>query len=173
MVASLSFPAAHVINGMEWQQFLDFLVPLYVRKTSDETRNSDTTVSNDDDLYLYVKANAIYNVRALLIVSGDTAGDMRLQWSGPSGAAFTWTLAGSNILMSSQFDLRDWGGYDISTQPGPGTIGAGSATLYRPHGLLRTGTVGGVFRLTWAQFSSSATFTTVRAASFMIAHRIS
>lgn len=173
MATALSFPATHVITGVEWQQFLEFLVPLYVRKTSDEVRGSDTTLSNDDDLYLYVKANAVYMVRVFLLINGDSAADMRLQWSAPAGASFTWTLASSNNGMSSQFDLRDWGGYDLTTQPGPGTIGTGSNVAYRPHGLLRTGTVGGVFRLTWAQFASSATFTTVKAGSFIVAHRIS
>lgn len=172
-MTTLSFPDAHRINAPEWQQFLDFLTPLYVRKTSQETRSADTSPSQDDDLFVYVQPNATYRVRGLIFYNGGTSEDFRLGWEYPTDAAMHWNPQGSIDSMAGVTADRWFGHASIGTVVGPGTAGTGSPVHCRPHGHLITGATGGRFGVLWAQWVSGGTTTTVMPGSFLILNRIS
>ncbi|MES4891417.1 hypothetical protein [Streptomyces sp. NPDC096012] len=60
---------------------------LFVRKTSDQSVTSSTTLANDSQLLLPVVANATYTLFLMCIFSGGTTGDIKFDWTVPSGTA--------------------------------------------------------------------------------------
>ena len=165
-------------DGSAWNT-VGFYTPLYARKTADESVTSSTTYQNDDELSLSVIANAVYEFRAMIIYEGATAGDIKTQWTMPTGATQYWVANDHPANATLATDSTDKG-YIISTGASPvgstsGAIGTGAANaLVAVHtGLLVMGSTAGTFRLQWAQDTSSGTATKVKVGSFVTLQRIS
>lgn len=142
----------------------------HIVKPSDESVTSSITLQNDDHLVLPVLANTIYFVQGMLIYTGDSAGDMGFRWSAPSGSVFNWAsdaLGSSAASLTSQVSRTAQG---VTNQPTFGAVTGGTAVAPFK-GLLTVGSSGGNLRATWAQGTSNATATTMKAGSYIMARR--
>lgn len=138
-----------------------------VRKTADETVTSSITVQDDDQLVVAVAANSVYTVESFLIYDGDTTGDFRLTFTGPSGAAMDWTPNGASGSQSAGTGSIKLERQPLGVESTLGASGAGAKAVAMPRGLLSTGGTAGNLTLRWAQAVSSATATTVFANSWL------
>lgn len=146
-----------------------WFVPLAVVKPADTSRNSTTTMSNDPDLVLNVAASATYYVSGVIFYDGPAAGssDIKYTFTVPTGASGQYflprqSLAGNFADAFSHF----W--TDTNTA---NTNSVGTFMILGVMGLLIT-TTAGALRFQWAQNTSNATNTRVRANSFLTAQRI-
>lgn len=145
------------------------VAPLAVIKGADQSLASSTAMQNDDALFLPVAANAGYLVECLLNYEGGTHGSSDLKWefTGPSGATMVYTfvaypvsgsIAAGNVNMGAATGLSGVGT--------AGTNGAQNLAVIM-RGTLITGGTAGTLQLQWAQDTSSATATIVRAQSML------
>ncbi|GAA2915142.1 hypothetical protein GCM10010478_12780 [Streptomyces erythrogriseus] len=63
----------------------------FARKTADESVVSTTTLQNDNHLLLPVAVNATYTLFLMCIFSGATTGDIKFDWTVPSGTVLRWS----------------------------------------------------------------------------------
>jgi hypothetical protein len=151
---------------------LTSMLPVIVPKAATESVTASTTMQNDDELFASVAVSATYAVQLHLFHDADTTGDIKIGWSGPTGATMNWgavvahvneTSSGTVTAVSMQTriisETQDIGG------------GASTGTYSVVHGTLITSTTAGTLNFQWAQRSSSATATNVRAGSMLIMHR--
>jgi hypothetical protein len=142
------------------------------RRTSNDTRTSTVTPTNDTQLTWSVDANAVYAIEGVLFVSGP--GDFLMGWSYPTGCAGTWNGLGNGTTVVSgtggggtQQDISSSWGYTLRSEttdlPDNRTYGGISTTSFAIHvrGTLRVGSTAGTFALKWAQGTSNATATTL------------
>ena len=147
-------------------------LPYRVDKTAPQSVTSSTTLVNDGDLTVPVEANAIYEVEALILASGDTAGDIRVAWTIPSGAATAGRVCiGPQLGMTAATNTamvdisRNW-----ATQQ---TYGVSTSTVgILEKGTLTTSATPGNLQMQWAQGTSSATATNVESGSWLRIQRI-
>jgi hypothetical protein len=151
--------------------------PQYVIKTADQSRTSSTTMVADSELALPMVANGLYWMEGLAIYDADTAGDILIGWSGPSGTTMQWYS-----------DLLDVGGgaggvgvgsvgrsaQSLSGTPSGGGRGSGTSNLLAApfQGYVQTAASSGNLQLRFAQATSSAVATTMRTGSLLILRRL-
>ncbi|MGW2920408.1 beta strand repeat-containing protein [Streptomyces angustmyceticus] len=139
-------------------------------KTADETRTSTTTVSDDLHLYATLDANSVYRFRGTLLFDGPEAADGTMTFTVPTGATGGWapeagTLSTTTPDGSAQLKVaaRQFGSNsDIGIMASSATL-AGIMVL--PTGIVATGSTPGTLRLRWAQQTSTASATTLKAGS--------
>jgi hypothetical protein len=139
----------------------------FVRKPSDETVTSSTSLQDDNDLFVSVAANATYWVDGFIIYSGSDVADINAGWSAPAGATFDWALnTGDNTATSANMPI-----YRLSSLVTDtifvGCIGSTLRLSAPLTGVLVTAGTSGTLRFRWAQLASNATASTVRAGSFL------
>lgn len=144
-------------------------VPLAVRKASATSRVSTATPSADPDLFLTVAANAVYKVELGLAYDADAGGDLKFQFSVPSG---TMTLVHGSWLSGTAALFTDDQVVSEVIVPVTGGVGAGTAAGVLGNYILAVGSTAGTLALQWAQGTSSATATILHANSYLIARRI-
>lgn len=145
---------------------LEYLLPLFARKTADESVTSSTALQNDDHLVLAAEASATYELEMLLSLLGAAAGDFKFQYALPAGS----TMFARIIYFDPSLSL----GNALYTNAAPWTAGTDPAFATPVHvvGTLRTGGTAGNLQLTWAQNASNATPTKVLADSYMRLRRV-
>lgn len=171
MTSLLSFPDGHIITGVEWQQLQEWIVPQYSRKAIEEYRNSTTTPTNDVDLYVYLKANAVYHWTTLLKVQGDAAADFKWDWELPTGATLSFYEDAQTTAAAATSGNFTW----AAISSGANTAGLVTATLlsYRFFGSITTSSAAGRFGLKWSQATSNVTNNIIEDGSAMYAWRVS
>ena len=135
-----------------------------VRKSSNQSVTSSTTLVNDSQLKFAVEANTTYLFNIWLwVYAADGTPDIKLTVVGPSGSTLYWspstyyaTSDGTNAL---------------------GTVNAGTVTLNAfvdanernqlYFGSILNGATAGDVTLQWAQNTSSGTATTIKAGSYI------
>lgn len=140
------------------------------RRTSDATRASTTTLTNDTQLTFTVDANAVYILDGLLKYSGP--GDFQMGWAYPSGTLGEWqglgngtTVVSGTASNATQQDAVSTWGYTTRTETtdisNPRTYGGITTTTFgvQVRATIRVGATGGTFALQWAQGTSHATGT--------------
>lgn len=145
---------------------------IFIDKPSDESVTSSIVMQNDNHLFFTAAANTSYWIKAHIIVVGaDLTAGIQPGWYGPSGATFDWC--------SDQFgDNPDYAGPVSRTKQGIGNIpdmqtNGTTSPLVLPHrGILKINSTAGVFGFRWAQSTSNATATTVKALSALIAVKL-
>lgn len=155
-----------------WYQFLGQLVESAnaqrwktVLKSSDEAITEDTDLSDDFVLQFGVKANKTYVFCAEVFYDTPAAADFKYDVNGP----------GSPTLVRIETKSRAPGATEIVASGqtafafGPNTITTASATpgWIGLSGFVQNGVNAGTVSIRWAQNSSSASATTVRAGSFL------
>jgi hypothetical protein len=149
-----------------------WFLPRAVRKAVDESVTSSITLQNDDELFLTADANAQYLVFGHVIYDGAAAGDISIAWSGPASATFDWVSGGIQTGASTGVDTVSTSAQILSANPAIGAIGAGSNLVIPLQGILVTAGTAGTLQFRWAQNTSSATATRVRAGSVLAMWRI-
>lgn len=142
-----------------------------VYKTADESVTSSITVQDDNHLTLAVAASGVYAFDGcLLFDSADVNADLRLTFTGPSGASGWWAPVAITLGNADGTGNARLTKFDLAGESTVGTISGGS--IARPCGYLAVSSTAGTFKLQWAQASSSATAVTVRAGSWLRLHRM-
>lgn len=152
-----------------WSDVSDFTTSPAGYKTGDTSRVSTTTITADPDLAVSVIAGAVYLVSAFIPHTYNAAGDFKFGWSYPAGAsmpnwAADWRTTDGTEVSGVFTDIT-------STVP----ITSASGTLNQPvwiHGLLTVGATAGTFAFAWAQNTSNAAATIVRAGAVLRLERI-
>lgn len=140
-------------------------------KPGNTSRASTTTISADPHLTFAVVPGT-YRIDAVLFYDADSAADLKLGWTAPSGTTGAWWPGGSDSSNTTQAATARWGALtDIGTNTLPvAGIGSGTVVTCRPVGTAVV-TTAGTLALAWAQNASSATATTVRANSWLTLRR--
>lgn len=147
--------------------FLESMLPITATKTANESVTSSTTLQNDDQLFAPVEANATYDVELRLFHDSDAtvAGDIKVAWTGPAGATMNWGVHGANsAATSSTSALTNMQTRTIAEFAAFGG-GDSSGTTALVGGTLTVAGTAGTLQLQWAQETSNAVATNVRAGS--------
>jgi hypothetical protein len=145
---------------------LTAMQPIEAVKSTATPRASNTVLTADPHLTLAVAANAAYDLSGFIAYDGQyNAGNLLLDWTLPAGARMLWSANGPAVGGTAAFasnTVLAGTGNPLSA----GTYGTGgSYTALNPRGRLVTGASAGSITLTWAQVTSNAMATTLRADS--------
>ncbi|MFM9796515.1 hypothetical protein [Streptomyces turgidiscabies] len=147
---------------------LTSMLPITATKTATESVTSSTTLQNDDQLAVPVEANATYEVALLLLHDSDAtvAGDIKVAWTGPAGATMNWGVHGANTSAGSSTGVTSVN-MQTRTIVEFASFGGGDSTgtVALVFGTLVTAGTAGTLQLQWAQETSNAVATNVRAGS--------
>lgn len=146
----------------------DIFAPIYVEKTASESVSSattGTTLQNDDELF-YELDTGTWLIESWLSVTGASGGDIK------TAGIFTGTIStGIKHCLGPQVGTTDATNtamrcsvHNYNTATSYGTDGTVTTSIRETYRLYVT--AAGVFTQQWAQQTSSATNTTVNAASF-------
>jgi len=155
-------------------QLLDSMLPDIVIKPANETVTSSTTLQNDDDLFVSVEANAQYDVFLTVFHDSEaTSGDIKFSWTGPSGATMNWGVHTPTLTTTSSTTVPDTNMQVRLINEVVETGGAdNTGTTMFASGSLTTSSTAGTLQLQWAQQTSNATASTVRAGSKLHVRRV-
>ncbi len=147
-------------NGTEWVSLTDSGADIVtVIKTADETVNNSNVLQDDDELVFDVDANQVWTVDFVLQAQSGTTPDFRYAVTAPAGSTCTVGFENpENAQSQSQV------GCGVSTSR---VAGSGNNEIYRIVGTVSTGSFAGQIRLQWAQFTTNASNTIVRAGSYV------
>ncbi|MEV6800509.1 hypothetical protein AB0M91_19510 [Micromonospora rifamycinica] len=138
-------------------------------KTTDTSRISTVTLAADPDLTVPVIAGAVYLVNLYAPHTYNAAGDFKIGWTYPSGS----TLPNWQARWRTTDGVETSGSFaDITSTV---AITSASGSLNQPvwaHGLLTIGALAGQFAFAWAQNTSNANATIVRAGAVLRLERI-
>lgn len=172
-----TFLAGQILTAQMLADLEALAVPLYMRKTLDESVAS-TTLQDDNELLLTMTANAVYTLAGLLIVTGsaDTA-DINVQFSFPTGS--TVQIGGSgvgnaSVTGSATGGAGEWIARANQTTSPTTAIPYGSSSLptgIALNGSVEVGATAGALTLRWAPLGAGTT--TVKAGSWLRLERVS
>lgn len=159
-----------VYNGSAWK--FEAGAERKARLTSDASGiTNNTTPAAVSGLSVSVAANYSYRMRARVIYTaagGSTTGQIKLGWSGPSGATMEWSNIG--LVVNGASGVSGTATFDVSTISDVRSFGAaGTSTSCHVilEGTLDVGSTAGSLSLLAAQVSPSATATTVKDGSYV------
>ena len=149
---------------------LQRMLPLIAEKASDQPLTSSTTLASDSALLVPLEASAKYDVELKLYYTGGTTGssDLKFAWTVPSGT----TITGSALAISNPLGVALLYYTQATASVFSASNGTGNPFGIRVWGTVVTSSTTGNLQLTWAQNTSSATATTVKAGSLLTARRI-
>ncbi|MEU5938634.1 hypothetical protein ABZ807_05500 [Micromonospora sp. NPDC047548] len=137
-------------------------------KTADTSRASNTTLAADPHLAVPVLAGAVYAVDLAVAHTYD-AGGFKFSWSGPAGATMANWTAGWRTTSGTEVS----GSFPTLTTVQPIVWSAGN--INQPiwaRGVLIVAATAGTFAFTWAQNTSHANPSIVRAGSVLRLERL-
>jgi hypothetical protein len=146
----------------EWQTLATIPTIKSVRKSSDQTVTSSTTLVNDSQLKFAVAANETYIFQAWLYTfAADGTPDIKVTFTGPSGSTLFWSS--SQVIFNAA----------ASTTLTVVAPGATTADLFvdanlraiQLYGTIANGATAGDLQFQFAQNTSSANGTSVKAGS--------
>lgn len=137
----------------------------FVTKSSATSITSSTTLVDDPHLTLPVDASTTYMVNMVLRADGATAGDIKFQFTVPSGAKFYGSAHSLNGTATDTSSLL----LDAITETLPKGYGvlSGTVTAINVSGILVTATTAGALTVQWAQNVSNGTPTRVNLGSYL------
>ncbi|AZM91428.1 hypothetical protein [Streptomyces sp. W1SF4] len=155
---------------------LTSMLPSPVVKAADEPRASTTTNANDSHLLVPVAANATYLMSGMLLYSARTDTDIKIGFTGPSGATLDWIAHGQpqdgtgGVSTGMVVDKQSIG----ATAFPLGGYGAENTTVMTAplFGRLVTSASAGTLQLNWAQRVTNATSSIMRAGSWILLTRV-
>lgn len=160
----------NIVAGMSLTSaLLQAMLPVDGYKSGDQSVTSSTTLVNDSALVVPVSPVAVYHVEALIYYLGTThaTADIKFNFTFPSGA----TSAGVSYLGQSTALAVQQGQVALGGALTFGTNGTGNVMVAKLEFTLTTSISGGSLQLQWAQNTSNATATTVKAGSLLTAKR--
>jgi hypothetical protein len=135
-----------------------------VRKSSDQTVTSSTTLVNDNQLKFAAAANETYIFEAWLYTyAADATPDIKVTFTSPAASTLFWS--------SSQVIFLANGSTTLTVVAPSATVGDffvdSNLRVVQLFGTVANGANAGDIQLQWAQNTSSANGTTVRAGSYI------
>jgi hypothetical protein len=147
-----------------------------VRRTSNATAiASNTTLASDDTLLWAVTANSVWAVTGHLLFSGaNTAHDVKVGWSVPSGTTMTWggTSQGNNVI---GFGITPVANTPLALASESGTVSGGSLSGtfgFTVQGIVVVSSTTGNVNIQFAQNTSDAGNLTPLANSLLMLWRL-
>lgn len=166
-MAAPTYSAGQVLSASDCN---NWFTGEYAYKTSDTSRASTTTLTADPDLQFAVAANAKYYFSGTFYYTGGTQGssDFKIGWTFPAGLTM--------IIAKSFIDTTGaWVGGTVSVQTDTPVFGTavtlGNRTV-QMSGTIFVSSTAGTLALTWAQNTSNATATVLKAGSGLILVRV-
>ncbi|MFD5425204.1 hypothetical protein [Streptomyces sp. NPDC127084] len=159
-------------GGRVTAALLTSMLPLTAAKTGTTARASTTTATADPELQVSVEANAEYKFSAYIRYSGDTAGDLKCTFTGPSGSSGSWGARTMDTAATTSTGNSQAVRTPLGTVKSIGCISTSVPQTFNVEGRLITGASAGTFSFDWAQDTSNATGTGIEADSCFILHRI-
>lgn len=149
-----------------------------ILKSSNETRTSTSSVSDDGSLTFSAAANTKYQITYYLMASGPASGGWKCGMNVPSGSTGYFGSTFDYDDVSSSWGSRSVGSTKSSTALLSGTVPASSMATSGRTGIgiraaVETSSTAGSITLQWAQNSSNASATTIYQNSFMIVETVS
>ena len=142
---------------------------LIVRKTVDESVVSNTTLQNDDVLLMSLGATETWMFQCNVIFSSSTTADFKVAFTIPASATIAATAMWNNATASTA-NIRSW------TSSGAANdlqaLGITELLFLPIYGIVTTAGTAGSLTLQWAQNTTDATNTTVRANSTLYAVKL-
>lgn len=143
-----------------------------VRKTADETINNSAALQNDDHLAFTIGASEVWTARyALFAVAGSQTADLQVAFTVPASATLLWNafgIRGTDALLTNHGAITA-GGTALTIQNG--AVGSPiyliTIDLY-----VAGGGTGGTVQMQWAQGVATASDSTIKAGSHLVAQRI-
>jgi peptidoglycan hydrolase-like protein with peptidoglycan-binding domain len=142
-------------------------------KAADQTVTSSTAKVDDTALQIALGPNATYEFRAMITYTAPQAGDIAVVFAGPAGASaalgFSALDAAATTNTNTALTSR------ATALPTATVTFGGNDTQVLPLfviGTVTTSATPGIFKLQWAQGTSNATGTVVKAGSYFAANRI-
>lgn len=144
-----------------------------VRKPSDESVTSNTTPQNDDHLLFAAVAGQAYKFMFALWVSSTVAtGDLKLLPVTTGVGTLVWGVHGTDLAATTGTGSAVMSGRDSGTSGTSVSVAAVNGTLMVFLSGTFSCTSSGNVVLQWAQDTSSATATTIKAGSYVEAVRV-
>lgn len=144
--------------------------PLIANKTSDQSVTSSTALVNDTALVVTLAASQTYLITMevfWLPINNSTTPGLKFGWSIPSGSTYTYRLSYMNQAGSAALT-------SVATTGASATLPGPALAVYAPFSVVGTivmSTTPGNFQYQFAQANTSATSTTIKAGSILIAER--
>lgn len=139
-------------------------IGVFALKTGTESVTSSTTLQNDDQLFLPVAANAKYALEGFIAYTADAAGDLKRDFTGPSGTTMSYANFGANAGGLTEYDVVMASLSDVTR-----VLGGNGATAmcFQPKGYVATGGSSGILQFRFAQNVSSGVATSVLVGSWI------
>jgi hypothetical protein len=144
---------------------------LLIVKPSDESVTSSETIQNDNHLRFTVEPDTNYLVKAFIIVNGADGGGIEFGWYGPTNTVFLWCSDAAGDPADSA-DPVSRTRQQIGNLPTSDLLGTGTDVCLPCMGVLLVGDTGGTFGFRWAQGTSNATRTLVKARSALVVTKL-
>lgn len=163
-----------VYDGTNWISLYTRSRYAFVRKSVNESLNTNTVLQNDDVLFAPLPTAGIFGFALDIFYDGPDAGDIKFAFTAPAGATGIYAAHAISTAGAAAVGTGQFGG--TTTFPNTlicGTTGTGTPLLAIIKGEITMGGTAGNLQLQWAQNTSDATNTTVRARSRMEVWRIS
>lgn len=142
---------------------LQAVVPLFAYKVADEIVNNSAAFQDDNELFVSLAANAVYEGWLHVVYNSGTTPDLKWQFTKPSGATQNdWAFLGYSTASALTYGT---GGQSATAG------GLGGKTVADAWGLITT-TNAGQLQWQWAQNTANASDTTVYAGSYLRCLRI-
>lgn len=144
------------------QEAEERLTPRFIIKTADESVTSSTVVQDDDELFISISADSVYEFELFaLVIEGAGVTDINITFTGPTGSIGRyWQTAEVNSI-STSFDAEVLG---TDQQSGATPVAPRWSTW---KGWIKTDITAGNIQFKWAQGNSNASPLTVKADSWM------
>jgi hypothetical protein len=147
----------------------------YVEKTADQSVTSSITLVNDTHLSYAISGAGtfIFELFLFAVASADPGGGVRYGFTFPAGTMHYGINVPISSLASGTSGSGDWAATLSATSGVAAGVGgtSTSTTLHRVAGRFAA-TASGTLQFQWAQASSSANTTTLKAGSFMRVQRV-
>jgi hypothetical protein len=135
-----------------------------LRKTSDESVSSSTTLQNDDVLKIALAASDAVEFSAVMFVSSTSATpDFKMTFTVPSGASVRWFAEWFDGVLYQSSSIVTASGTTANFAVAANTLGMVKLT-----GIVVNGSTAGDLQLQWAQNTSNGTSVTVQQRSFLL-----
>jgi len=129
------------------------------QKSADQTINNNNTLFDDADLKISLEANSTYLIDFFMLFNSAAAADIKFCIKAITGATGYWGVS---------YDVSPTA-KSIGDVQSLGTDGSNQFTWF--HGIIKT-TTAGTFQVQWAQNTSDAGDTTLKAYSYISANKV-
>ncbi len=156
-------------TGLAWTTLATGATVKSVRKSSDQTVTSSTTLVNDSQLKFAIEASTTYTFQAWLYVyAADATPDIKVTFTAPAGSTLFWS--------SSQVIFLANGSTTLTVVAPAGTTGDffvdSNLRVVQLYGSVLNSTTAGDVQLQFAQNTSSANGTSIKAGSYIMGFKV-